>query len=182
MSAHVAVAGALRQWGVVEVSLRANLSGAIMNPFTVDLFATFTLSSTNITARGFYDGHEEVENQHVFRVRFSPPSTGSWAFHSSCATVAALDGVNSTLIIEQAARPGDHGPVRADGHRFVHADGTEHFSVGTTAYSWAHETAASRNATLATLAGRGRAFNKIRSTRVHTLKDTHTQTPHRAHL
>mmetsp|Transcript_30567 Transcript_30567/g.70088 ORF Transcript_30567/g.70088 Transcript_30567/m.70088 type:complete len:161 (-) Transcript_30567:83-565(-) len=62
------------------------------------------------------------------------------------------------------ARDGDHGPVRAQGTHFVHADGTEHFSVGTTSYAWIHQSLSLRRQTLETLAGRGSAFNKLRMT------------------
>ena len=105
---------------------------------------------------GFYDGGG------IFRIRWSPSHEGLYRFTTESTTIQVLSNKSGTFAAE-AARPGEHGPVRASGHIFVHADGTEHFSVGTTAYSWVHQTAAMRNATLATLAaGAGATFNKIR--------------------
>ena len=51
--------------------------------------------------------------------------------------------------------------MRAVGGHFEHADGTEHFSVGTTSYAWVHHNASTRAATLRSLESTG-AFNKVR--------------------
>jgi hypothetical protein len=61
-----------------------------------------------------------------------------------------------------AATDGAHGPVRADGFHFAHADGTRHLPLGTTAYAWIHQPAEVRAATLRTLSGG--PFSKLRMT------------------
>jgi len=106
-----------------------------------------------MTVRGFYDGEGQ------FVVRFSPPQHGWWSFEVRGGGPAL---VRVGLLLASPAAAHEHGPVRAEAHRFVHADGMEHFSIGTTAYAWWHHAAPTRRATLSTLRGKGRVFNKLR--------------------
>jgi len=74
-----------------------------------------------------------------WRVRFAPPSAGSYRFHTECtdAANAELHGLEGEL--EAAAYDGDnpllkHAPIRvaADRRHFEHADGTAFFWLGDT--------------------------------------------------
>jgi hypothetical protein len=55
---------------------------------------------------------------------------------------------------------GNHGPVRAEGHLFLYADGTAYIPVGTTCYAWVHQSAELVEETLHSL--EASPFNKIR--------------------
>lgn len=157
-----AVSSSVARWGMFEVHLTAPamlLSDPAVNPFEVSLSAHFWPTDAPAAARkvrGFFFGDGE------YRIRFSPTSSGTYSYRT-LSTIAEMDGHLGTFAVGAAAAD-DHGPVHASAHTFHHADGTEHFSVGTTAYSWAHQSAHRRNSTLATLApgGRGGAFNKLR--------------------
>jgi hypothetical protein len=142
----------VERWGLCEITLHGPSSG---NPFDdTRLAATFEGAGKRITIPGFYDGDG------VYRVRFSPPDTGRWTWHSS-SNVAALDGQSGA--VECVAASGDnHGPVRVtqDGYHFAYADGTPFRQIGTTCYSWAQQSDARCAQTLATL--RAAPFNKMR--------------------
>ena len=153
----------VRQWGVFEVSINAS---GVTAPFEVPLHATFvplqrTLWlkgeanhswSNGVRVRGFYDGND------VFLLRFCPPALGHWTFTTS-SPVKRLDRIQGLL---QVIPADTHGPVRAHGRHFRHADGTEHFSIGTTSYAWIHQNSSVRTATLNTMLQEGSAFNKLR--------------------
>lgn len=126
----------------VEVVLDGPSHG---NPFVdVELAATITGPSGKVEVTGFYDG----DGRHVFR--FLPDVPGEWRFVTR-SNAASLDGVRGSVAVADAPA-GAHGPVRAVGLGFRHADGTRHVSVGTTAYAWTHQTPELEAATLATLA------------------------------
>lgn len=144
------------QWGVVDIVLAGPSDST---PDTdIRLSATFRKTSpsgkdTELTIPGFYDGNG------VYRIRFSPPSTGAWAYqtHSNHRT---LDHHTGTIEATDPA-PGNHGPVRvADTFHFAYADGTPFKPIGTTSYGWIHQPADIRSLTLQTLAAS--PFNKIR--------------------
>ena len=105
--------------------------------------------------RGFYDGDGE------FAVRFSPNLAGCWTYQIS-SPLSELRRESLMRVLPVA--DGQHSPVKATGpRRFSYANGSDFYPVGTTAYAWAHQGAAMREATLRTLQqGPGRAFNKIR--------------------
>lgn len=147
-------------------------------------------------------------------MRFQPPSEGTWYFNT-LSNAQELAGKHGSFTAVPPVE-GEHGPVRAEGRHFVHADGaaaiqsaaekpllqrslcslgapsgrlapvrlsvaaarplqlrdllralrtgTEHFSVGTTAYAWVHQPEKLRKATLETLRTKAR-FNKARALR-----------------
>ncbi len=137
-------------WQPVEVVLAGPSHG---NPYgDVELTAQISHDETSFSVTGFYDG----DGRHVFR--FLPSAAGEWAFVTT-SNARSLDGV-SGLVEVGAAPEGAHGPVRTNGFGFLHADGTRHLSLGTTAYVWTHQSEALQRQTLATL-GDG-PFTKIR--------------------
>ena len=84
-------------------------------------------ANTTITVTGFYDGGTS------YRVRFAPPFLGTWTYTTASSTTPGLAG-HTGAVTAMPASPGNHGPVGSDGFRLVHADGTPHFSVGSTSY------------------------------------------------
>ncbi len=139
------------QWGVFEVTLAGPADG---NPFVeVELAATFTQGERSVRVAGFYDG------EGVYKIRFSPETTGEWRY-TTTSNRPALHGQSGTVAVT-AARAGNHGPVRvAHTYHFAYADGTPYRQLGTTSYSWLHQTPARQEQTLRTLAAS--PFNKIR--------------------
>ncbi|WP_217231506.1 DUF5605 domain-containing protein [Streptomyces anulatus] len=141
-------------WSTVEIAITGPSHG---NPFTdVELTADFRLDSPGgvraATAGGFYDGDGR------WIVRFLPDAPGRWTF-TTASNARSLDRITGSIEITDAV-PGDHGPVRADGFHFAHADGTRHLPFGTTAYAWIHQPADVRAETLRTLAEA--PFTKLR--------------------
>ena len=137
-------------WGRFERAFDGPSGG---NPFAEVTFgATFRQGDRSLAVPGFYDGDG------VYRLRFMPDAEGGWSYvtHSSAP---GLDGLSGTLEVGPAA-PGRHGPVRAEGLQFRHADGTRYINIGTTAYAWTHQTEALQQQTLQTLAET--PFTKIR--------------------
>ena len=141
----------VEKWGIYEIALQGPNDG---NPFLdVQLRATFRQGERAFTPEGFYDGVG------VYKVRFMPDATGAWTYVTKSNTLA-LDGKSGSF---ECVTPsaGNHGPVRvADTFRFAYADGTPHFSVGTTCYVWTHQPEALQEQTLATL--KTAPFNKLR--------------------
>lgn len=146
-----AAEGAVEQWGVFEIALDGPTNG---NPFTdVTFSARFTQGAASFTSRGFYDGGQ------IYRVRFTPPQTGSWQYITE-SNARELDGRRGSF---NATAPdaGNHGPVRvAHTYHFAYADGTPYWEIGTTCYDWIHANAELQAQTLKTLAAS--PFNKLR--------------------
>jgi hypothetical protein len=139
-------------WGRFELSQLVRTDG---NPFLdVTFSATFTPEKgKSITVDGFYDGDG------IYQVRFMPEQLGQWHYetHSNLPTLNGLKGSFTCV----TASAGNHGPVRvAHTHHFAYANGTRHFSVGTTCYAWIHQSQALQLQTLETL--RTAPFNKLR--------------------
>lgn len=141
----------VEQWGIFEVSLTGPSDG---NPFVdVTLQGEFRRGTRVFAPAGFYDGDG------TYRIRFMPDEPGPWTYRTK-SNVKALDGVEGRFVCVQAG-PGNHGPVRVHDHfQLAYADGTPHFSVGTTCYAWAHQGDAMEEQTLATL--KNAPFNKMR--------------------
>ncbi|WP_336969255.1 DUF5060 domain-containing protein [Sphingobium aromaticiconvertens] len=142
----------VERWGVGEITLSGPSTG---NPFVdVSLAATFRSGDVQLTIPGFYDG------EGLYRIRFSPPSTGPWQWRTT-SSAPALDGKQGVLHCV-APGPANHGPVRVtkDGYHFAYADGTSFRQIGTTCYSWAQQSDAKCDETLSTL--KASPFNKIR--------------------
>ena len=138
-------------WDIFEISLAGSSSD---NPF-VDLqfSARFSQGNKVFTPEGFYDGDG------VYRIRFMPDAPGPWTYvtESNCKELDGKRGEFTCI----AAGPGNHGPVHVHNtFQLAYADGTPHFSVGTTCYAWAHQGDAMEEQTLATL--KNAPFNKIR--------------------
>jgi hypothetical protein len=141
----------VEQWGVFEVTLAGPADG---NPFMdVELSARFAQNGRAVTTAGFYDGNG------VYKVRFSPETTGAWSYETA-SNRPALHGRTGTF---SATPPSgkNHGPVRvAHTYHFAYADGTPYRQLGTTSYSWIHQSEERTAWTLRTLAAA--PFNKIR--------------------
>ena len=149
-SATMTIPSTVSRWSTVEIRLDGPSHA---NPFTdVELTATFSLNGAETTVGGFYDGDGR------WIIRFLPETTGTLRFTTS-STARSLRRICGTVEVGDA-RPGDHGPVRAEGFHFVHADGTRHLPLGTTAYAWLHQPEKVRAATLRTL--RDASFTKLR--------------------
>jgi hypothetical protein len=141
----------IEQWDIFELALPGPSGG---NPFAdVQFGATFQYQHRSIPVDGFYDG------EGIFRARFMPETPGTWQYvtHSN---IPELDGRTGEFTCVPAT--GDnHGPVRvANLYHFAYADGTPHYSIGTTCYVWTHQPTALQERTLDTLAKA--PFNKMR--------------------
>ena len=150
-SASVALPAPTPRWGVLEV----RISGpSHPNPFVdVELDAVFTRpSGDDVRVGGFYDGDG------VYVLRALADTEGVWTFETR-STARSLDGLTGSATVV-APRQGCHGPVRADGFHFRHADGTRYRPLGTTAYAWTHQPVALQEQTLETLARS--PFTKLR--------------------
>lgn len=143
--------GICGRWGRFELALQGPREG---NPFVdVDFAAIFRRDDEQLQIGGFYDGDG------TYRLRFSPPSVGTWSYETS-SNAAALDGECGTVKVV-APEPGNHGPVgAAHTFHFAYADGTPFKPVGTTCYAWTSQPAALQEQTLETLADA--PFNKVR--------------------
>lgn len=142
---------AVEQWGHGEVVLRGPSGG---NPYLdVQLRATFTQGDRTIEVLGFWDGGD------VYKVRFSPPTAGTWRYTTS-SNRPELDGQTGSLTATPPSA-GNHGPVEVfKTYYFRYADGTPYHQFGTTCYAWIHQPDAIERQTLETLADS--PFNKIR--------------------
>lgn len=141
----------IEQWGLFELSLPGPSNG---NPFNEVAFQVrFEGPGRNFVADGFYDGDE------TYVLRCMPDTQGGWHF-TTISNVPALDGVTGDFTCV-APGAGNHGPVRVNNtFHFAYADGTPHYSIGTTCYAWTHQGDALEEQTLATLAAA--PFNKLR--------------------
>lgn len=142
----------VERWGVHEIALDGPSSG---NPFVdVEVAAVFKGAGKTIRVPGFYDG------KGVYRIRFSPPDTGTWRWEteSNVSELARKRGSFEAV----APSPGNHGPVRVtqDGYHFAYADGTPFRQIGTTCYAWAQQSDAKCAQTIETL--KSAPFNKMR--------------------
>lgn len=112
-----------------------------------------------MTVSGFYDGGSD------YKVRFAPPFEGTWTYttHSNADQLAGHSG--SFMATKPSAS--NHGPVMSNRYKLQYADGTPHFSVGSTSYQWSSMPLAMQAQTLDTLKngqGDGQVFNKQRMT------------------
>ena len=141
----------IEQWEVFQLDLTGPTGG---NPYTdVTLSAEFTHADRTVTARGFYDDDGQ------YAVRCMPDTPGEWTYRTE-SSEPDLDGIEGSFVCTEAS-DGNHGPVGvADTHHFEHADGTQHYSFGTTCYAWTHQDPEVQERTLETLAEA--PFNKLR--------------------
>jgi hypothetical protein len=141
----------VERWGRYELSLPGPAAG---NPFVeVEFAATFIQGDRRVRVGGFYDGDG------MYCVRFMPEATGEWSYTTS-SNRPELNGKTGKLTVGPPS-PGNRGPVRVrNTYHFAYADGTPHFSVGTTCYAWTHQGDELEEKTLATL--KTGPFNKVR--------------------
>lgn len=136
MAASLSQGMEVHRWGLFETSLvsRADHNGTEQY---LELAFTFTdADGQTYQRRGFWDGGD------VWKVRFSPPTVGTWAWRSHCMDDETLDGAEGTFVC--TPYEGDnplytHGPIRVsdNGHHFVHDDGTPFFWLVDTAWNGA---------------------------------------------
>eukprot|EP01044_Picomonas_judraskeda_P008378 COSAG03_NODE_952_length_5213_cov_163.854713_3_plen_209_part_00 len=104
-----------------------------LNPFLTEVAAQFAHAGSGqvLSPNGFYDGSG------VWRVRFSPPSEGSWSWRTS-SDHSPLHGHAGTVHVAAAQSAGcpKTSPKKLG---FVYPDGAPYTPVGTTCYSWLHQ-------------------------------------------
>lgn len=139
------------RWDIFELTLSGPSDG---NPFVdVQFSAEFRQGDKVFKPEGFYDGNG------VYKIRFMPDTTGKWSYVTS-SNCKELDGQKGKFTCTKA-KPGNHGLVRVHNtSQFAYADGTPHFSIGTTCYAWVHQGDKMEEQTLETL--KNAPFNKIR--------------------
>ena len=144
---------------MAEVVLKSSDAQSTSNPFDVDLFATFSSPGASpVRVRGFYDG------AFVWKIRFMPGLAGTWTYITDCDSDPALDKQAGSVVVLPSNTPGA-SPVRVrNTRRFEHADGSPHFSVGTTSYAWIHQNETLIANTVKTLGDEATPFNKMRMT------------------
>jgi len=141
----------IERWKVFEISLKGPSDG---NPFKeVSLSCMFMNKQDTITVPGFYDG------EGVYKIRFMPKSEGKWTY-LTISSAKKLENKKGYFVCIPAQK-NNHGPIAVkDTFYFAYADGTPHYSFGTTCYGWVHQGDSLAELTLKTLS-KG-YFNKIR--------------------
>lgn len=141
----------LEQWEMLELSFAGKSEG---NPFTdYEICAEFVKKDKRKEIRGFYDGDG------IYKVRFMPEETGTYSYRvfGSFSDISYEGEIEVTKPVNEK----NHGMVQVfDQTYLAYADGTPHYSFGTTCYAWVHQTEELREQTLKTLSASG--FNKIR--------------------
>ena len=140
----------IEKWGVFEVAVKGKSGG---NPFLdYQISGAFTGQYETVKVNGFYDG------EGVYRVRFMPSHEGIYTYRIDGN---AMDGTVDGEFEAVAPAGNNHGPVRvAEETLLAYADGTPHYSVGTTCYAWVNQDMDLQAWTLETLSKS--PFNKIR--------------------
>lgn len=140
----------IERWGVFEISLPGKSDG---NPFTdYDISGVFRHEQETVTVDGFYDGDG------IYRVRFMPSYEGEYSYEIS-GTFSETKTEGQFVALAPAGI--NHGPVRvANQYHLAYADGTPHYSVGTTCYAFALQKQEAVDQTFLTLESSG--FNKMR--------------------
>ncbi|MBN2625891.1 MAG: DUF5060 domain-containing protein, partial [Spirochaetales bacterium] len=142
--------GEVEKWGFIEIAVTGKSEG---NPFTdYHIRGTFSSKDESKTVSGFYDGEGK------YKVRFMPSFTGAYEFRIEGDF---SDRTYSGEFIAGEPSGNNRGPVRvANTWHFAYEDGSPHYSVGTTAYVWTHQSRDLQEKTLKSLGDSG--FNKIR--------------------
>jgi hypothetical protein len=139
----------VHQWDRFSIGLTGPDSDSMYDDDT--LIARFRHGNREVQVRGFYDGDGR------FEVRFMPDSVGPWSYQVS-ASFLTVEVTGEFECI--GPRKGVHGPVRTNGTRLTHTDGTEYLPFGTTCYAWVHQALELQEQTLRTL--KDSPFNKLR--------------------
>src|SRR5262249_38714060 len=115
----------VEQWDTLELAYESDRD--CPNPFVdAALSAVFRHRATGwqIPVDGFYDGGR------TWRLRFMPTEPGEWQYETSSPD-RRLGGQTGSLHCASARAPYLHGPLRAEGYHFRHADGTRRYLVST---------------------------------------------------
>ena len=139
------------QWDFLELCLDGPATG---NPYLeVEFSAHFCFGHRVVEVAGFYNGDG------TYKVRFMPDVQGEWRYTTS-SNREELSGRQGTFVCTEPTE-GNRGPVHVERkYHFAYADGTPHFSFGTTCYAWTHQEHELEEQTLQTLAEA--PFNKMR--------------------
>ncbi len=141
----------VEQWGVFEASFKDRRAESV--PIKTAFSATFSQGDKSLTVPGFWDG------DNTFKVRFSPPTVGTWTFKTTSSRPDLNDQSGSFIAVEP--KGDNHGPIQVFKTFYLrYADGTPYHQFGTTCYAWIHQPEAMQEQTLETLASS--PFNKIR--------------------
>ena len=113
----------VERWKVFEISLKGPSDG---NPFKeVSLSCMFMNKQDTTTVPGFYDG------EGVYKIRFMPKSEGKWTY-LTISSAKKLENKKGYFVCIPAQK-NNHGPIAVkDTFYFAYADGTPHYSFGTT--------------------------------------------------
>ena len=139
----------MRQYEMAELCFAGRIPEG--SEVQIDLCGTFEKDGVQTAVRGFYAGDGR------YKVRFLPEEAGEYRYR---VTGGALEAPAAGTLTVEPADEKHHGPVRADGTHLRHADGTWHYSFGTTVYALAHQSEALTAETLDTLSAS--PFNKVR--------------------
>jgi hypothetical protein len=141
----------IEKWGIYETVFKGSKEG---NPFIeVEFTAIFKHSKNYVEVNGFYDGDGN------YKIRFMPDMLGDWSFTTK-SNIESLDELTGGFQCIEAS-VNNHGPVRVrDQFHFQYADGTPHYSFGTTCYAWIHQSEELQEKTIETL--KSAPFNKMR--------------------
>ena len=115
------------RWGMFEISVEGRKDG---NPFLdYQIRASFSAEKESVSVTGFYDGDG------IYLVRFMPSYEGEYVFR---VKGSFSERIYEGSFVVTAPGEGNHGPVRVfNRYHFAYADGTPHYSVGTTCYAFA---------------------------------------------
>ena len=115
----------VEQWDTLELAYESGCDYS--NPFTdTAMSAVFRHGPTGrrLTVDGFHDGGR------TWRLRFMPTEQGEWRYET-VSSDPGLGGRTGSLHCVSAGAPYLHGPLRAEGYHFRHADGTRRYLVST---------------------------------------------------
>lgn len=137
----------VKRYDIFDIRLQAKAGKPFDTPLKVRFAAP---DGTRITVWGCYDGGDR------FLIRFMPEQEGNYTYET-LSPVPAMHGITGSF---QCTGVDGHGKVMPDGLYLKHADGTRHFSAGTTCYALIYQPQAVRADTIAELE-KG-YFNKLR--------------------
>jgi len=123
----VPITGEVPQYDIYEIKLTTNKSYG--NPFA-DVTVTGTFydpAGGSVRMKGFYDGDR------TWIVRYRPDSRGVHRYDIG-SSPANSDLTGKGAIQALPSRPGNHGPMYRDGPFLTHADGSDHYHIGATAF------------------------------------------------
>ncbi len=112
----------VKRYDIFDIRLQAKAGKPFDTPLKAHLAAP---DGTRITVWGFYDGGDR------FLIRFMPEQEGNYTYET-LSPVPAMHGITGSF---QCTGVDGHGKVMPDGLYLKHADGTRHFSAGTTCYA-----------------------------------------------